>query len=160
MGKRKRLVQTASLTVPEGTPLRKYCQLVVGRPLSESHAYKVEIGAFGRFLTGMSPKEFDRYVQTDRQTAGRREMTPEQERKFEKRKFDKPWESFDLRRACLYSIRSIDGEDVEKPDTAAYDDSNIETWVDDLEVGAVRQLGTWVLEISGMRDTPAAQGNE
>lgn len=146
--------------IPDGTPLREFARVVVFRPLNVTQAYRVEVGAFGRFLTSLSPEEFDRYVETDLKTASsraaRRDPKQDAAEMAAARRAD-PSKTLDLRRACLYAVREMDGEPVRTP-PGAFDDPDRECWLDDLPRAAVAQLGAVIAEDAGLLETEDEAG--
>ena len=152
-------VRDRTYEVPEGTPLRALCARVDYRMLNSRQAHKVRLGAFGQFLTGLSEREWSRFVQMDRDTAADRSKRDPAEvlRLQRQRERENPDQCFDLRRACLYAVQHLDGQDVETPKTAI-DDPDVDSWLSAVGHDALVQLGTQIVTESGLIDRDRGEG--
>ena len=146
---------------PAGTPLSAYGSRFCYRPLTAAQERKAQVGVYGQFLTSLSESELERHIKTDKATAGTaaRERTPEAMAEMRRMQWERPEMAADLRRACLYALRSVDGQTLDRPPPAAYDDPAVPCPVNELSAGAVRQLGREVLIASGTIEDPDAEGN-
>ena len=120
-------------------------------------ARKVRIGAFGQFLTGLEPDEFERFVAMDRETKAARDSRPvsETRKRQREREADAPEQCFAMDRACLLSVKTVNGAAV-SPDP----DDNGDTWIDELDEAQINQLGTVIVTESRMREVPQARGED